>query len=165
MLRVDRGWLRACVRSALRAQGVSQAALSLVLVQDAAIRTINAAHLAHDDPTDVITFPMSDPGEPVLSGEIILSTETARAVASGLGVPPERELALYAIHGVLHLCGFDDRTDPDRAAMEQRQAELLAQWEREQPAHRPAAPAETTGASEPTVRQPRLAAGGAPGSS
>jgi probable rRNA maturation factor len=132
VLTVDRARLEACVCLALRALGVRRAAISLMLVHDDAMRAINARHLGHDYPTDVITFPLSEAGEPELSGEIVISTETAASVAASLGVGPERELALYAIHGVLHLCGHDDQDEPGRLAMGRLQEEILAlvetQW-------------------------------------
>src|SRR5206468_173197 len=118
--------LASLARRVLRAQGVVAATLSIALVDDATIRTINARHLGHDWPTDVISFPLSDPGEPVLAGELVVSAEMAAATAVEIGVDPRDELALYVVHGLLHLCGYDDVSETEAAAMRRREDELLA---------------------------------------
>jgi probable rRNA maturation factor len=68
-------------------------------------------------PTDVLTFH---------HGEIVISAETARRQARAFGSPMENELRLYILHGLLHLCGFDDTTGRARAAMHQLQDQLLS---------------------------------------
>jgi probable rRNA maturation factor len=73
----------------------------------------------------VITFPLSDAEDQRLSGELVVSTEMALATAAELGTELCHELALYIVHGLLHLCGYDDRGEADAAAMSQRQSELL----------------------------------------
>jgi len=68
------------------------------------------------EPTDVLTFH---------HGEIVISAETARRQARALGSTTEDELRLYVLHGLLHLCGFDDKSARARAAMHQIQNQLL----------------------------------------
>jgi probable rRNA maturation factor len=114
------------VRRVLQGEGVRQASISVALVDEATIHAVNRRHLAHDWPTDAISFLLSDPGEPVLCGELVLSAERAAAVARREGTDPWAELALYLVHGLLHLCGFDDLADPDVAAMRQREREILS---------------------------------------
>ena len=70
-------------------------------------------HLGHDWPTDVISFGLSEPGDPTLAGELVVSAEMAAATAREAGADPSAELALYVVHGLLHLCGLDDRTAED----------------------------------------------------
>jgi probable rRNA maturation factor len=77
-----------------------------------------------DIPTDVLTFPLHEPNEP-LSGQIVLSVETAARVGPAYGLSAEEEVLLYAIHGLLHLCGYDDRSPRDAQRMRQRQVQLL----------------------------------------
>jgi probable rRNA maturation factor len=125
-LRVDPALLAGIARRVLGAEGVRLASVSIALVDDATIRGINRRHLAHDWPTDVITFRLSEPGEPLLSAELVLSAEMAAATAGGAGVDPVAELALYLVHGLLHLCGYDDRSPEEVAAMRLREGELLA---------------------------------------
>ena len=74
---------------------------------------VNRRHLDHDWPTDVISFRLSDAGEPFLAGELVVSAERAASVARQFGVDPRAELALYVVHGLLHLCGYDDLATPD----------------------------------------------------
>ena len=100
--------------------------MSIAVVDDAAIREVNRRHLDHDGPTDVIRFPFSGPGDPELSGELVISAEMAAAVAARCGLDPGAEFALYLVHGLLHLCGYDDSTDAERARMRRREDEILA---------------------------------------
>jgi probable rRNA maturation factor len=128
-LRLEPGGLDRLVRRVLAAQGHSRASISIAVVDNSTIHTINQAHLGHDWPTDVITFPLADPDEPVLTGELVISAEMACTSARELGVEPGDELALYVVHGLLHLCGFDDHDDSARSRMRQREAELLSRAE------------------------------------
>jgi len=61
----------------------------------------------------------------VIDGEVILSAETARRNAGIFGVSPNEELSLYLVHGLLHLCGYDDMTRPEKQLMRRREAESL----------------------------------------
>jgi probable rRNA maturation factor len=74
----------------------------------------------------VISFLLTDPDEPVLAGELVVSAERAATVARRAGVDPWAELALYVVHGLLHLCGYDDLAAPDVDAMRRREGEILA---------------------------------------
>lgn len=126
-LPLDPAALRQLARQVLDAEGVHQADLSISLVDDAAIAALNAAYLNHLGPTDVITFPLSAPHSEPLAGEIVISVETAVREAACRGLDPTDELRLYLVHGLLHLCGYDDRDPADRRAMDARQRLLLAQ--------------------------------------
>jgi probable rRNA maturation factor len=64
----------------------------------------------------------------VLGGEIVISAETARRSAADYDARPEDELALYLVHGLLHLCGYDDRTPREKRLMRRREAEALQNW-------------------------------------
>jgi probable rRNA maturation factor len=125
-LRVDRAWLLALVRRTLAAQATERASVSIALVGDATIAEVNERHLGHEGPTDVITFPLSGPDEEVLAGELVVSVETAARMAAEAGVEGRAELALYVVHGLLHLCGHDDRTEAGAAEMRRLEAEALA---------------------------------------
>jgi len=96
--------------------------LSIAFVDDASIAKIHGDFMDDPTPTDVITFP---PDAAMQSaGEIIVSVDHARNRAAELGEAFSRELSLYLIHGWLHLAGYDDRNDSDRAKM--RAAEQIA---------------------------------------
>jgi probable rRNA maturation factor len=125
-LPVDPANLDQLVRLVLAAEDRSRGSISIALVDNATIHAINRTHLGHDWPTDVITFPLAKPGDPVLDGELVVSAEMACTTAQEMGTRPSEELALYVVHGLLHLCGFDDKADADRQRMRQREDELLS---------------------------------------
>jgi probable rRNA maturation factor len=120
-LEVDAAQLGRLARRVLAGEGVARASISIALVDDHTIHRINREHLGHDWPTDVITFPLSRPGEPELAGELVVSAEMARVTALALGADPAAELALYVVHGLLHLCGYNDGTDEDVRLMRERE--------------------------------------------
>jgi probable rRNA maturation factor len=122
---VDPDDLADLVRRTLASEGVARASISLALVDDATIRVLNARHLGHDWPTDVISFGLSEPGDSLLSGELVVSAEMAAATARQAGADPRAELALYVVHGLLHLCGLDDDDPRARAEMRRREATVL----------------------------------------
>jgi probable rRNA maturation factor len=127
-LPVDEGLLCRAARRVLAAEGVESASISLVLTDDAEIQQINREFLGHDDPTDVISFPLTPPdAAPPLEGELIVSLETAQRVARGQGWSLEAEVVLYVVHGMLHLCGYDDQTDVARSMMRRREREILSE--------------------------------------
>jgi probable rRNA maturation factor len=123
----DREFLEGLVRRVLAAEGVEHASISIALVDDPTIHAINRRHLAHDWPTDVITFVLSEPDDPDLAGELVVSAEMAAATALEAGVDPRAELALYVVHGLLHLCGLDDQTLEDADIMRRREGEILVE--------------------------------------
>jgi probable rRNA maturation factor len=134
-LHVAAGELTDLVRAVLTAEGRRRASISIAVVDRATIHAINRSHLGHDWPTDVISFPLSEPSDPVLAGELVVSAETAAATAAEIGAEPRDELALYVVHGLLHLCGYDDTSEPEAAAMRRREDDLLKACGRPNPFH------------------------------
>jgi probable rRNA maturation factor len=124
-LRFDHAALSELVRRVLRLEGRNRASISIAVVDDAAIRRINKAHLGHDWPTDVVTFPLSEPEIAILAGELVVSAETACTSALERSLDPADELVLYVVHGLLHLCGYDDHGDAVAALMRNREREVL----------------------------------------
>jgi len=118
--------LERLIRDVLRIEAVNRASISLVLVDNASIREVNRRELGHDWATDVITFPLSSPEDEVLSGELMVSGEMAQAVAAEHGHDAWAELALYIVHGLLHLRGYDDLDEDDAREMRRREGEVLA---------------------------------------
>ncbi len=119
--------LDAAVRLALRSEGVDAGEVSLTLLADDAIRDLNRDYLGHDRPTDVIAFALHADGEPIL-GDVYLGLDQARRQAEPEGVTVEEELARLAIHGTLHVLGYDHPESEDRSTsdMWRRQEELVA---------------------------------------
>lgn len=124
---IDRGKLREAVRSVLEGEGVTEAEISLAFVDNPTIHRLNQRYLQHDEPTDVLSFPLSEPNSRKLTGELVIGVEVAVAQAASRGHDVQAELALYVIHGLLHLCGHDDHTAIGIAAMRERERNYLRQ--------------------------------------
>lgn len=140
-LPVDEAGIEAAVLAALEVEQVASAILSISVVSNAEIHRMNREYLEHDYPTDVISFCLehSDPpdSETVpgpehgrgrqadIEGEIIVSAEMAREMASSAGWSSDQELMLYVIHGVLHICGYDDLVPEEQAIMRKREQAVL----------------------------------------
>lgn len=126
LVAIDRGTMRELVRTVLAGENVTDYEISLAFVDNPTIHTLNKRYLDHDEPTDVLSFPGSAPDAKKLEGELVLGVEVARDQAAERGHPIESELALYVIHGLLHLCGYDDHEADERAAMQDRERHYLA---------------------------------------
>src|SRR4051812_47555244 len=118
---IDRGKMREIVRAVLDGAGVADADISLAFVDNPTIHTLNKRYLDHDEPTDVLSFPLSGVGARKLVGELVIGAEVALAQAQERGHDVQAELALYVIHGLLHLCGYDDHTDAGAAEMRRQE--------------------------------------------
>lgn len=125
-LKLDFAGIREIAGTVLAGEGIKAARISVAYLTDAAIHELNRRFLQHDEPTDVITFPMSGPGAKVLEAEIAISTDTAARVAEEKQHPAANEAALYLIHALLHLCGFDDRDARQREQMRRQEGKYLA---------------------------------------
>ena len=124
---VDRARLRQTVRTVLEGERETDAEISLAFVDNATSRQLNQRYLQHDEPTDVLSFPLSEGKGGRLSGELVVGAEVAQAQAVERGHDVQAELALYVIHGLLHLCGYDDKTPAAAADMRQRERHYLQQ--------------------------------------
>ena len=124
-LPIDQESIRVLARRVLEGENLLDASVSIAFVDDPAIQAVNRRHLDHDWPTDVITFRLSEPGDESLDAELVVSAEMAATTARESGADPQSELRLYVVHGLLHLCGFDDRSESDAAAMRVREDEVL----------------------------------------
>ena len=91
------------------------AEISILLTDDAQMRTLNREYRKVDKPTDVLSFAQ---GDETLLGDIVISLETAARQAEAAGWPLERELVLLAVHGTLHLIGCEDDTEAGAKVMQ-----------------------------------------------
>ena len=125
---VDPAFVRDVLVRALRLSGYRRPpGVGVALVDDAYIRTLNCEYRGGDYATDVLSFPMDgdpSPDGPVL-GDIVISVQRAREQARRYKHPLRREVALLAIHGLLHLLGYDDQTEKAASAMRSREQALL----------------------------------------
>lgn len=124
--------LKEAVAAALRRHDAPSARINIALVDDVTIAALNEKHLQHTGPTDVLTFDLNDGGSdldgaaPAVDGEIVVSTETAAREARDRGHDYGAELALYAVHGTLHLLGYNDKDAADAAEMHRVEDEILS---------------------------------------
>jgi probable rRNA maturation factor len=95
------------------------------LVDDAAIRRLNACYHHTDSRTDVLAFDLETPGPSALLGEVAISAETAARQAAAVRVPVALEIDLLAIHGLLHLVGYEDGESAEARLMHERAREIL----------------------------------------
>ncbi len=128
---IETSFVRDVVMSALRIIGYPQSPdVSVALVDDAYIAVLNREYRGVDQPPDVLAFPMEgdggNRGEPGL-GDIVISLERAREQARQFKHPLRREVALLAVHGLLHLLGYEDDTEAGASAMWSKQKHLLDQ--------------------------------------
>jgi len=119
------------MRKALKKEGRTTKSLSVVLTDDQHLRELTQRYFGRPSDTDVISFPLDQPGWPAnggVNGEIIASAERAVEVARTRCTNPESELLLYLVHGLFHLIGYDDRTKAEAKRMHEAEDELLAQF-------------------------------------
>ena len=100
--------------------------VEVVFVSDRALARLHARHLDDPRPTDVLAFELGSQGGGA-EAELYVSVERARAEARARGLPPDQELALYVVHGCLHLCGFDDHAPRARRRMRRAEGRVLAE--------------------------------------
>jgi probable rRNA maturation factor len=118
--------LRRAVREAAAALSTRKAELAIVLTNDSAVRLLNRQWRGIDKPTNVLSFPAEGPsGEPPLIGDIVLGYETIAQEARDTGKPFAHHVAHLAVHGFLHLLGYDHQRDKDADVMEQTERRIL----------------------------------------
>jgi probable rRNA maturation factor len=105
-----------------------------MLTDDAGIRTLNSNWRGVDKPTNVLSFPALQPtgpsgadDAPRMLGDIAIAYETTRKEADDEQKPFDHHLSHLAVHGFLHLIGYDHENDDDAEAMETLEQEILAQ--------------------------------------
>ena len=98
--------------------------ISYIFCNDEKILEVNRQYLKHDYYTDIITFDYTEGDK--LSGDLFISLDTVRTNAEQFGQPYNTELHRVIIHGVLHLCGIDDKGPGEREIMEHNENEALS---------------------------------------
>lgn len=119
-------------------ENIGEAEVSVTFVDNERIQEINKEYRDKDQPTDVISFAMEELGEgeveiisdfiPKHLGDIIISIPRTREQAEEYGHSFHRELGFLAVHGFLHLLGYDHMTDEDEKKMFTRQDEILSEY-------------------------------------
>ena len=105
--------------------------INYIFCDDDYLLEINRQYLDHDTLTDIISFDYSVGKE--LHGDIFISVERVRENAADFGVSFEEELLRVLSHGVLHYCGYKDKTESDEMVMRQKEDEKMKMFHVEQP--------------------------------
>ena len=113
-------WIKAVVASYKRRLGD----IGYMFVDDEKILEVNREYLGHDYYTDVITFDYDE--DDVVRGDIVISLDTVRSNAELFGKEYDDELHRVIIHGILHLCGINDKGPGEREIMEENENKALA---------------------------------------
>jgi probable rRNA maturation factor len=139
---LDRSHLLKTLHHGLHVEGVRNAVLSVTVVDSVTIHRLNREHLQHDYPTDVISFqlewtsgvgggdtpsqlPTGRSADANIEGEVVVNADIAAEMAEQCGWSTKDELTLYAVHGMLHICGYDDQTDDEKEIMRAREKAVL----------------------------------------
>ena len=122
--RLTSQWVKQVAQSYGRKVGV----VAYVFVDDAEILRVNRQYLQHDYYTDISTFDYCE-GD-TISGDLFISLDTVRSNAAELGVPYGQELRRVIIHGILHLCGINDKGPGEREIMEAAENKALEAWKK-----------------------------------
>ncbi len=131
---LDSKRLERLLQYAAHHEQVKESEVSVWVNTDAEIAELHQRYMEIEGPTDVMSFPAADvPLREGYLGDIAVSYETAARQAEEAGHTPEREIAYLALHGLLHLLGYDDLSPEERSRMLARQDALLHAFEREYP--------------------------------
>jgi probable rRNA maturation factor len=126
---LDFARIKDAARTVLEGEGVRASRVTIAFVDNAHIHRLNKQFLRHDEPTDVLSFPYTEPGAKTLEGEVVIGYDIAKEYASDRGHEWYVELLLYVIHGCLHLCGYDDSDADSEREMRAKEREYLKKLE------------------------------------
>lgn len=128
------------VRKTLAAEQVASATISIAIVDNQTMHELNRQYLNHDYETDVLSFLLDESGPDAgadsaadsprgagrtIDGEVVVSAAYARQMATEYDWAPEHELMLYIVHGLLHLCGYDDMSADELPIMRERECDIF----------------------------------------
>ena len=114
----------AWIKKVAALHGKKVGSIAYIFCDDEKILEVNRQYLQHDYYTDIITFDDSE-GD-VISGDLFISLDTVRTNAEQVGATYEEELHRVIIHGILHLCGINDKGPGEREIMEENENKALA---------------------------------------
>jgi rRNA maturation RNase YbeY len=114
------------IKSVIRQYKGRLISVNFIFCSDSYLHQLNIEYLQHDTLTDIITFPYQPP--PQIEGDIFVSVDRVRDNALIYKVSFEEELLRVLIHGILHLCGFKDKSETEKAEMHQKEDVALRQF-------------------------------------
>ena len=118
--RENNAWIKAVAAS----YGKKVGEIAYIFVNDEKILEVNREYLQHDYYTDIITFDYCE--DDIISGDLFISLDTVCTNAKQVGATYEQELYRVIIHGILHLCGINDKGPGEREIMEAAENRALA---------------------------------------
>lgn len=119
----DPGLLSEWIKTVIEREGSNLHQACYIFCSDEYLHNLNKEYLNHDTYTDIITFPYTEP--PLIEGDIFISIDRVKENAGRYGVSFEQELQRVMIHGILHLCGYSDKSPEDKDRMRQKEDEAL----------------------------------------
>ncbi len=118
--------VRKAIQAAAKATSTRHPELAIVLTDDSAIQALNRDWRGFDKPTNVLSFPATKSNADNSLGDVIIAFQTVAREATSEGKPFKNHLAHLAVHGFLHLLGYDHETDRDARRMERLEVKILA---------------------------------------
>jgi len=121
----DRTKLKKFIEAAFRKEKKKLRSLNYIFCDDEEVLRINRQYLKHDYYTDIITFELSNKGEPV-EGEVYISVDRVKENSVNLSEPFYKELQRVILHGALHLCGYGDKSQQEKKEMRRKEDALIS---------------------------------------
>jgi probable rRNA maturation factor len=118
------------ISNVILSENKKEGEINYIFCDDEYLLQINQEHLSHDYYTDIISFDYSVGNE--INGDMFISVDRVRENASDFNVSFDEELKRVIVHGVLHYCGYKDKTESDEELMRQKEDEKLAMFHVEQ---------------------------------
>lgn len=115
---------QAIANKTAKLEGYNQGEISFALVDNKKIQNLNEKYLKKNSPTDVLSFSMDEK----IWGDIVISVERACKQAEEYGHSLKREIGYLAVHGILHLLGYDHKNPGDKAEMRQKEERILSEF-------------------------------------
>ena len=116
--------LKKWLKNAISSEGCTMGNINIILCDDNYLHELNQQYLKHNTYTDIITFEYNDKGK--ITGDLFISFERVNENATKFKVPVETELHRIMIHGILHLCGYKDKTKADKLIMRKKEEKYLS---------------------------------------
>jgi probable rRNA maturation factor len=105
--------------------------ITVALVDDVRLQSFHRDFMGIDTPTDIMTFPTDESAGEFQGGELAISVDHAKTQAVAWGLSSAEEIVFLVVHGLLHLCGWQDDTDEQRQSMLDRQHDLFKRWQQQ----------------------------------
>lgn len=115
------------LKSVIIAEGFELAEINYIFCNDEYLHKINVEYLDHDTLTDIITFDNSEKDE-LIEGDIFVSVERIIDNSKDFNTTFEHEFRRVIVHGILHLCGYYDKTDEDEKLMRNKEEHYIGLW-------------------------------------